>query len=87
MRKLLEAFYGLKQGSKAWNKNLSRLLMALGVQESRADPSFYVQTRGNETTYVPGYVGDNLVAANFLPTSELFRWDLGTSLTSVILEK
>ena len=61
--RLHRALYGLRQASRAWNKQLERELTARGFVQSDADPSLWLLRDAAGTVLTMFYVDDGMVAA------------------------
>ncbi|XP_022031417.1 uncharacterized mitochondrial protein AtMg00810-like [Helianthus annuus] len=62
--KLNRALYGLKQAPRAWFQRLSTFLVALGYQNSQADPSLFVYNHHGILIYLLIYVDDIVLTGN-----------------------
>ncbi|XP_021726228.1 uncharacterized protein LOC110693416 [Chenopodium quinoa] len=59
--KLKKSIYGLKQASRQWNKELSKLLKNLGFQQSKQDYSLFTMSLEGEFLVILLYVDDMLI--------------------------
>jgi hypothetical protein len=62
--RLQKSIYGLKQASRAWNKDLGMLLKDLGLQQSNYDPCVYFHVENGNILIVAVYVDDLLLFSN-----------------------
>jgi histone deacetylase 1/2 len=62
--KLDKALYGLKQAPRAWFSRLSKKLVDLGFQGSKADTSLFFSNKGGIIIFVLVYVDDIIVASS-----------------------
>ena len=61
--KLLKSLYGLKQAPRCWNVTFTEFLKGQGLEESDADPCFFVRKESERKLMIALYVDDGLVAA------------------------
>jgi transposase InsO family protein len=59
--RLKKALYGLKQAARVWNETLSKELIALGFNQSGADPCLFYQGSGETTVYLLVHVDDAII--------------------------
>jgi hypothetical protein len=64
--RLLKCIYGLKQGSRAWNRLLDKVLRQIGFRSSKADPCLYVFFDEGGTAIVLVYVDDLVLAGDHI---------------------
>ncbi|CAA7051295.1 unnamed protein product [Microthlaspi erraticum] len=62
--RLHKALYGLKQAPRAWYQELRNYLLALGFQNSLADTSVFVYSKGADLLYTLVYVDDIIVTGS-----------------------
>ena len=62
--KLDKALYGLKQAPRAWYSRLSKKLVELGFEASKADTSLFFLNKGGIIMFVLVYVDDIIVASS-----------------------
>lgn len=62
--KLNKSLYGLKQASRCWNTELTRVLTVFGFKESRVDPCIFMSIKNNKRIILGLYVDDGLLASN-----------------------
>jgi reverse transcriptase-like protein len=58
---LKKSLYGLKQASRQWNKELSKLLKTVGFIQSKQDYSLFTREKNGEFLIILVYVDDMLV--------------------------
>ena len=61
--RLHRALYGLRQASRAWNKQLERELTARGFVQSDADPSLWLLRDAAGTVLTMFYVDDGMAVS------------------------
>ena len=64
--KLQKSLYGLKQASRQWFLKLTSALKDAGYQQSKADYSLFVRSKGASLTAILVYVDDVILAGNDL---------------------
>jgi hypothetical protein len=62
--KLDKALYGLKQASRAWYSRLSKNLIELGFNSSKADTSLFFYSHNGITMFMLIYVDDIIVVSS-----------------------
>ncbi|GJT01739.1 retrovirus-related pol polyprotein from transposon TNT 1-94 [Tanacetum coccineum] len=78
--KLSKSLYGLKQASRQWNHELTKLLLSLGYVQSKNDYSLLVKTKDEEFTVVLVYVDDMLITDAGLTAAKPSSFPLPTQL-------
>ena len=62
--KLKKSIYGLKQASRAWNKEIDKVIKALGLKQSSQDPCVYFEVHDDLILIEALYVDDLLIMSN-----------------------
>ena len=62
--KLHKAISGLKQGSRAWNKKLNKILHDMGLKQSTYDQCIYFHLEQEHVIYVAVFVDDLIIFSN-----------------------
>ena len=62
--KLKKSIYGLKQASRAWNKEIDKVLKGSGLKQSSQDPCIYFEVHDDLFLIVVLYVDDLLITSN-----------------------
>ena len=60
--KLLKALYGLRQAANEWRELVDKVMKALGLMPTNADPGFYFKREGDEIILLVVHVDDMLIA-------------------------
>ena len=58
---IVRSIYGLRTSAARFHEQLTDVLRALGFQQSKADPNFFVKDKGTHYEYLASYVDDILV--------------------------
>lgn len=76
--KLRKAIHGLKQASRAWNKQLDSVIKKFGFVQSNHDPCLYYKRGENVLLIIAAYVDDLLILSNDTGQKERVKTDLMT---------
>lgn len=61
---LQKAIYGVKQGSRQWNKKLHSVLSGMGFERLESEQSIYIYKRGPIRLIIPVFVDDLTIASS-----------------------
>jgi len=62
--KLERSLYGLKQASRQWNLELTKLLLSQGFYQSKSDYSLFFKVSQGLCTFILVYVDDLLITGD-----------------------
>jgi hypothetical protein len=74
--KLQRGMYGLKQGSRSWNRRLNGAMISLGFQRISVEHSLYSRKRDGHTSLVAVHVDDLCIAASSKSEMAKFKKEL-----------
>ncbi|KAF7372227.1 Copia protein [Mycena venus] len=74
--KLKRGMYGLKQGSRSWNRRLHAAMTKLGFKRISVEYSLYSRRRNGESSLIAVHVDDLCVAASSKPEMRRFKDEL-----------
>jgi hypothetical protein len=74
--KLNRGMYGLKQGSRSWNRRLNSAMVSLGFERISVEHSVYHRNKGGASTLFAVHVDDLCVAASSKSEMTTFKEEL-----------